>query len=243
MTDQAAAETEPFVPPDAAEALARLGMPMADAMRTQRAVRKLHLQPVSHDVLLPLLELSLKAPTSSNSQDWSYLVVEDRAQKAALAKIWRRLYRIVNPIAVRMAKGDETELRGMRPGQWQAEHFEDLPVFVIPCYRKNLKHKPTGRPQISVASFYGSVFPPVQNLLLGCRAVGLGASLQTLPIWWVPSVRKVLDLPRDVNPVCIIPIGWAKGKYGPTTRRPIGEVVHLDRYGNQPFLGWPPRSV
>jgi hypothetical protein len=39
-------------------------------------------------------------------------------------------------------------------------------------------------------------------------------------------------------PVCIIPIGWAKGKYGPTTRRPIGEVVHLDRYGNQPFLGW-----
>src|SRR4051794_2978847 len=104
-------------------------MPLADAMRTQRAVRKLHLDPVSHDVLLPLLELSLKAPTSSNSQDWSYLVVEDRAQKAALAKIWRRLYRIVNPIAVRMAKGDEAELRGMRPGQWQAERFEDLPVF------------------------------------------------------------------------------------------------------------------
>ena len=36
--------------------------------------------------------------------------------------------------------------------------------------------------------------------------------------------------------MCIIPIGWAKGRYGPTTRRPIGEVVHLDRYGNQPFL-------
>jgi len=40
--------------------------------------------------------------------------------------------------------------------------------------------------------------------------------------------------------VCIIPIGWAKGNYGPTTRRPIGEVVHLDRYGNQPFLDEPP---
>ncbi len=37
-------------------------------------------------------------------------------------------------------------------------------------------------------------------------------------------------------PVCIIPIGWAKGNYGPTTRRPIGEVVHLDTYGNRPFL-------
>lgn len=229
-------DTESFVPPEPAEALARLGMPMADAMRTQRAVRKLHLEPVSHDVLVPLLELSLKAPTSSNTQDWMYLVVEDRAQKEAIGRLWNRLFRIVNPIAVKQAKGDAQELRNMAPGQWQAEHFADLPVFVIPCYKRNLKHSPVGRPQIKVASFYGSVYPAVQNLLLGCRAVGLGASLQTLPIWYVPRARKILGLPRNMTPVCIIPIGWAKGNYGPTTRRPIGEVVHLDTYGNRPFL-------
>ena len=228
----------PFEPPTAAEASSRLGMPMADAMRTQRAVRRLHLDPVDPDLLMELLELSLKAPTSSNTQDWCYVVVTDRQQKAAIAKLWRRLYRFVNPIAIRMAKGDERELRQMRPGQWQTEHFEDLPVFVIPCYKRGIKHRPVGHPQISVASFYGSVFPAVQNLLLACRAVGLGASIQTLPIWWIPSARKILGLPRSMNPVCIIPIGWARGKYGPTQRRPIGEVVHLDRYGNQPFVGW-----
>lgn len=204
-------------------------------MRTQRAVRRLHLEPVSHEVLLPLLELSLKAPTSSDSQDWHYLVVEDPAQKAKLAKVYRRLYRVMNPIVERQARNDDKQRRAIAPGQWQAEHFEELPVLVIPCYRRGLKHRPTGRPQIAVASFYGSVYPAVQNLLLGCRAVGLGASLQTLPIWWVPSVRKVLGLPRSITPVCIIPIGWAKGRYGPTQRRPIGDIVHLDRYGNQPF--------
>lgn len=226
----------PFVPPESAEALARLDMPMAEAMRTQRAVRRLHLDPVSHDVLLPLLELSLKAPTSSNTQDWCYVVVEDPAQKERLAKLYRPLYRTFSPFEFRAAKGDPARLRGMAPGKWQAEHFEQLPVFVIPCYRRNLKHRPVGRPQISVASYYGSVYPAVQNLLLGCRAVGLGASLQTLPIWFVPAARRILGLPRSLNPVCIIPIGWAKGKYGPTTRRPIGEVVHLDSYGNQPFM-------
>lgn len=231
MTDQSA----PFVPPAPAEALARLGMPMDEAMRTQRAVRRLHLDPVSHEVLLPLLELSLKAPTSSNSQDWHYVVVESSGQKAELATLYRRLYRLFNPIVERRARGDENELRAIRPGQWQAEHFEQLPVFVIPCYRRTAKHRPVGRPQIRVSSFYGSVYPAVQNLLLACRAVGLGASLQTLPIWWVPSARRILGLPRDIVPVCIIPIGWAKGRYGPTTRPPIGEVVHLDRYGNQPF--------
>ena len=230
--------SEPFVAPDPAEALARLGMPMADAMRTQRAVRRLHLAPVSHEVLLPLLELSLKAPTSSNTQDWSYLVVEDPDQKAELAALYRKLYRVFNPIVSRQARNNPREQRQIAPGQWQAEHFEQLPVFVIPCYRRNLKHRPVGRPQISVASFYGSVYPAVQNLLLGCRAVGIGASLQTLPIWYIPRTRRILVLPRSMNPVCIIPIGWAKGNYGPTERRPIGEVVHLDRYGNQPFVGW-----
>lgn len=228
---------ERFHPPDPETALAGLDMPLQDAMRTQRAVRRLHTEPVSHDVLLPLLELSLKAPTSSNSQDWCYLVVEDRDVKARLADLHRSLYRLYNPIVEWQVRNDEKARRQIRPGQWQTEHFEDLPVFVIPCYRRNLKHRPVGRPQLSVASFYGSVFPAVQNLLLECRAVGLGASIQTLPIWNIRRARKILGLPRHMNPVCIIPIGWAKGRYGPTQRRPIGEVVHVDRYGNRPFLG------
>lgn len=221
---------------DLDEIEARLRMPMADAMRTQRAVRRLvTTEAVAPDVLLRLLELSLKAPTSSNTQDWTYVVVEDPEQKARIGRVYRRLYRLFNPIVVRQAKGDPQELRNLAPGQWQAEHFAEIPVFVIPCYRKNTNHRPTGRPQIRVSSFYGSVYPAVQNLLLACRAVGLGASLQTLPIWWIPSIRKILDLPRAVQPVCIIPIGWAAGRYGPTQRTAIGEVVHLDHFGNQPF--------
>jgi nitroreductase len=228
---------EAFSVPTVEEALARLDMPLVEAMRTQRAVRRLHLDPVDPQLLLPLLELSLKAPTSSNTQDWSYLVVEDRAQKERLGKLYGVLYRTFHPIEARLARGDEAALRQMRPGEWQAEHFGELPVFVIPCYRRNVKHRPVGWPQISVSSFYGSVFPAVQNLLLACRAVGLGASIQTLPIWLVPVARRILGLPRNTVPVCIIPIGWARGRYGPTTRRPIGEVVHLDHYGNQPFVG------
>lgn len=225
-----------FAPPDPAEALERLDMPMREAMITQRAVRMLHTDPVPHEVLLPLLELSLKAPTSSNSQDWNYLVVDDAEQKQRLARLYRILYRAFGPLAERQAAGDEKARRQMAPSKWQAEHFEQIPVFVIPCYRRSLKHRPTGWPQISVSSFYGSVYPAVQNLLLECRAVGLGASIQTLPIWFLPEAKRILGMPWNVDPVCIIPIGWAKGHYGPTTRTPIGEVVHLNHFGNRPFL-------
>jgi nitroreductase len=225
---------ETFSPPTTDEALSHLTMPMADAMRTQRAVRRLHTDPVDIELIYELLELSLKAPTSSNSQDWCYVVITGREQKERLGKLYAPLYRTFSPLERRAAAGDEKALRQMAPGQWQAEHFADIPVFVIPCYRRNLKHHSIGWPQISVSSFYGSVYPAVQNLLLGCRAVGLGASLQTLPIWIMPIARRILGLPRDKVPVCVIPIGWAKGNYGPTTRPPIRDVVHIDRYGNQP---------
>ena len=34
----------------------------------------------------------------------------------------------------------------------------------------------------------------------------------------------------------MIPLGWPIGRYGPTTRRPVGEVVSLDRFGRRPWL-------
>lgn len=226
-------DAEPFVPPTLDEARERLRMPMVDAMRTQRAVRRLRTDPVDLDLVYELLELSLKAPTSSNSQDWVYIVVTDRAQKERLGRLYVPLFKALQPLIRRGAKTDQ-ERRAMAPGEWQVEHFADIPVFVIPCYRSNLKHRASGWPQLSVSSFYGSVYPAVQNLLLSCRAVGLGASLQTLPIAITPFASRVLGLPRNLSPVCVIPIGWAKGKYGPTTRAAIDDVVHIDRYGNQP---------
>ena len=75
----------------------------------------------------------------------------------------------------------------------------------------------------------------MQNLLLAARAVGLGAALVTLPLWSTRAARRILGLPRSVTPCCVIPLGWPSGRYGPTSRKPVGDVTHLDQYGNQPW--------
>jgi hypothetical protein len=36
-----------------------------------------------------------------------------------------------------------------------------------------------------------------------------------------------------VQPCAVIPLGWPMGRYGPTSRRPVEEVVSVDRYGNR----------
>jgi hypothetical protein len=40
-----------------------------------------------------------------------------------------------------------------------------------------------------------------------------------------------------VSPIAVIPVGWPIGRYGPTTRVPVGDAVHFDRYGNRPYRG------
>jgi len=101
--------------------------------------------------------------------------------------------------------------------QWQADHFEEIPVLVVACLRGTR----LPWPNVAAASFYGSIFPSVQNLLLAARAVNLGAALITLPLWSTWSARRILGCPWSVQPCAVIPLGWPRGRYGPTTRRPV----------------------
>lgn len=113
----------------------------------------------------------------------------------------------------------------------QADHFEEIPVVVVACLRGVI----APWPRISTSSAYGSIYPAVQNLLLAARAAGLGAGLITVPLWSTVLARRALGLPRNVTPCAVVPLGWPIGKYGPTTRRPVAEIVSLDRYGNRAF--------
>ncbi len=208
-------------------------MPLEEAMRTQRAIRRLKPDPVDDALVLHLIELALKAPSGSNAQNWEFLVVRDRAVKERLGTLNRRAWSLYGGLGRRLYGRDPQMLRIMDAVQWQVDHFAEIPVLVVPCLRSMIPPFP----RIAVSSLYGSIFPSVQNLLLAARAAGLGAALITLPLWSTFLARRALGLPWNVTPCAVIPLGWPRGKYGPTTRRPVGQVVHLDRYGNQPFRG------
>jgi len=210
-----------------------LSMPLEEAMRTQRAVRRLKPDPVDDALVLRLIELATKAPSGSNQQNWEFVVLRDRAVKQRLGRLNRRAFALYSRIARRVAARDAKMQRMIDAVQWQADHFEDIPVVIVACLRG---FRPAF-PPIAATSFYGSIYPAVQNLLLAARAAGLGAALITLPLWSSVLARRALGLPWNVAPCAVIPLGWPRGPYGPTTRRPVGDVVHVDRYGNQPFRG------
>ena len=219
----------------------RLGMSLVEAMETQRAVRRVLPDPVDDDIVVRCIELALRAPTGSNGQTWEFVVVKDAERKAAFAKRYRQIWKFYRGAGERSGKTAEPGMaKVMGAVQWQVDHFEEIPVLVVPCLRSGVmagQRVPlVGGPAIVQSSFYGSIYPSVQNLLLAARAMGLGASLITLPMWSLQGTRRLLGLPMSVTPVCMVPLGWPQGRYGPTTRRPVAEVVHLETYGNRPFL-------
>jgi nitroreductase len=217
-----------------ADVAAGLSMPLQDAMETQRAVRRLLPDPVDDAVVLRCIELALKAPTGSNGQNWEWVVVRDQAIKETLAAQYRRAWALYGRAGERISRGDEAMGKVLRAVEWQVEHFTELPVLVVACLRGS-RVPLVPMPPIAVSSYYGSIYPSVQNLLLAARAMGLGASLITLPLWSVTVARRAMGLPMSVHPCCVVPLGWPRGRYGPTTRKPVGDVVHLDRYGNRPW--------
>ena len=69
-----------------------------------------------------------------------------------------------------------------------------------------------------------------RSLLLKARALGLGAAPTTLALRDQDAVRDALKLPDTFAALCLIPIGYPLGKFGPVTRRPVTDVMRFDEW-------------
>jgi nitroreductase len=154
--------------------------------------------------------------------------------KAALADQYRRVWGPYQALTSRTQKSAQTG-RILRSVAWQVDHFEDIPVLVVCCLKGGYGGSFLPLSPVARSSHYGSVYPSVQNLLLAARSIGLGGALVTLPLWSNTVARRILRLPHNVEPCCIVTLGWPLGHYGRKARKPVGSVVHLDHYGQQPW--------
>jgi nitroreductase len=138
--------------------------------------------------------------------------------------------------------------------RFQRDHFAETPAVIVACYRIGDWTKRLARewqsfadatrrlgPRRAAAFMAGlrafgdrseaaSVYPGVQNLLLAARAHGLGATLTTWHLALEGEFKAVLGIPRGVKTFALVPVGWPRGNFGPVKRRPVGEVVHRDRW-------------
>jgi nitroreductase len=197
-----------------------------ELLSTTRAVRKrLDLtRPVPRQVILDCIRLSQQAPTGSNAQTWSWIVVDDPAVKKELA----RHYREGGAQYLEMARknvgegGDPQTKRVYDSAFWLLDHLADVPVHVIPCVTGR---PPAGAPPVAHASVYGSIFPAVWSFQLALRARGLGSVLTTLHLFREQETAKLLGLPDGVGQVGLLPVAYTRGTDFKPAARPAPETI------------------
>ena len=200
-------------------------VPLLEGIRTTRAIRRLRPDPVPPALIRKVCEAGTFAPSGGNRQPWVFVAVTDPERRAWVAERYRPVFRDYIAPAVEAAKDPsfpEAGRRMQRAAIHLAEHLHEAPVhlFVAGWTRR-------GQPQLQ------ALMPAVQNVLLACRAVGLGASLTTLHRAFGDEVDRWLGLPGKCPTCALLPIGWPRGRYGRPPRRPVEESLHWERYGGE----------
>ena len=199
-------------------------MTLSEVIYHCRAMRRLKSDEVPEDLLLALVSAANQAPSSSNSQKTRWVIVRDPAQKRKLAELNRKH---AGPYIAPQRKkpADAKQKRLLDAVVWQMDHMHEIPALIVGCFDYGKKVEGEG-----VYRQAGSVWPGVQNLLLTARSVGLGAAPTTLALRDQDAVREVLGLPESFGALCLIPVGYPLGKFGPVSRRPIEEIMRFDRW-------------
>lgn len=197
----------------------RLAMPLGEAIYSLRAIRRLRPDPIPDEDLRTILDAAIHAPNGGNVQPWRFLVLRDAAVRAQFAPLYREAW-----WAKRKDQGingpedipalDRTARAAMR----LADEIGAAPVIVLLCA--------TARGAGAMAS----VIPAAQNLLLAARALAIGGTITTLHPSVEERVNALVGVPPTAQIVYCLPLGYPRGRFGPTSRRPLAEVCAYDRW-------------
>jgi nitroreductase len=215
----------------------RAKVELYEAICTTRAIRRLRPDPIPEPVLARILGAATCAPTGGNAQPWRVLVVRDAARKRALAEHFTATWETYSsPGRQRMERlPDQTRARGMKvmaAGDHLARHFAEVPVVLVFCHDPRMLAQGGADDPQPKFLFGGSLYPAIQNLLLACRAEGLGGVLTTM-IWRREAeVLRTLEIPEPWRIHAVVPIGYPQaGGHGPLARKPVSTMAYLDRWG------------
>jgi nitroreductase len=217
-----------------------------EAMYTARAIRRIKPDPVPDEVITKVLDAAIRAPSGSNAQSWFFIVVKDAEKRKQLGA----LYQKTSSILVKLYEGAKPPPH-MEPAKYERwwksvlylfDHMGEAPVLIVPCLKQTTFAGAAGLPDDVKARMAGaarlagsSIYPAVQNIILACRAFGLGTVLTTIHAFYEDEVRKILNLPADVQSYALMPVGYPRGRHGPISRKPLTEVACLDSFGKP----WP----
>jgi nitroreductase len=179
------------------------------------------------------------APSGGNRQGWRVIVVTDPELRRRLRELYEPSWAAYTErTGARALLESESgvaagRLRMLRLADEYAHTFDQVPVHLVVCVEIDalaIVDASLERPSIVGGA---SVYPFVQNLLLGLRGEGLGAAFTTLLAPAEDDVRELLGIPEGVGVAGHISVGHRADPWpGRLSRRPVEEFTFAERWGD-----------
>jgi len=171
-------------------------------LKGRRSIRRYKPDPVPQEMIDQLLEAGRWAPSASNRQPWTFIVVRDEAVRRELAQ--HAAYYFV---------------------RWT--FVEQAPLMIVLCG--------DARSRIYRRFLHEDIGLAGSQIMLQAKALGLGTC-------WLggidrAAIARALKLPKHLEVVGLLTVGFPMEDPEPPPRKPLAEIVHYDVYGNREAHG------
>jgi len=209
-------------------------------MRCAPSTRRFGDEPVSREALERVLDAARFAPSGGNRQGWRVIVIVDSNTRRRLRELYVPHWDVYMQAAGARAVLDTGPASGVRPGHRRmlaaadeyARTFDRAPVhllILVAVEALAITDLQLDRPSIVGGA---SIYPFVQNVLLGLRAEGLGAAFGTLLVAAEPQLRELLAIPSEYAVAGHISVGHRADPWPASlSREPPERFVSSERYG------------
>jgi len=213
-----------------------------DVVSTAWTNRFYKTDPVDLKVLEQAMDAARYAPQGGNRQPVHFIIVTDPEVKRQLKERylvpWNEYLAAARESDIAIGGQENFEVpEYLKKADDFANALDQIPVLAVAIAELAGLHPTdldTGR--LSIVGG-GSVYPAIQNFLLGLRNVGLGGALTTLLCHFEDEVKELLDIPEGYITAATIAVGWpARGFPKKLNRKPIEEYYSVGKFGRRAEL-------
>jgi nitroreductase len=154
---------------------------------------------------------------------------QDTIEKLLEAARWAPSAGNVQPWAFVVASSPQTK-RSLSLAAYGQEDLEEASVVIVVCADEKLAEQSYGARGKTLYCLQDTA-AAIQNILLTAYSLGLGSC-------WIGAfkeeeARKVINAPREMRPVALIPIGYPDEAPPPRNRRPLSKIMHKETFDSR----------
>lgn len=202
-------------------------------LTTTRSVRKRldFNRPVAPEVIEECLDLAIQAPSGSDQQRWSFIVITDAELKRQVAAYYQQSFDAYYHGSSGPHGGPYAPTTPLAESAvYLAGNMHRAPALVIFCYDGRVEQAGA----MAQAGYYGSILPAAWSFMLALRSRGLGTAWTTLHLRYEREVAALLGAPESMTQTVLFPVAYTIGDdFKPAKRAPASERTSWNGWGKR----------